>query len=311
MPRIAVGDRLPRVLAYIPWIAEQDGPTIEDVCARFDVTEKRLLADLAILPFIGLPPYTPDALMEVTVEEGRVWIHYADFFKRPLRLTPEEGLSLITAAAVLRNLPGHDPDGPLERGLLKVAAVLGVDPDLVDTGHADRDVLDLLSAAVNDHRSVDLAYYSYGRDERSERRIDPWRVFNDKGEWYVVGHCHKAGGERVFRLDRIESAQATDERFTAPEATPPIGVFQATDDDPRVTLDLAPSAGWVLEQYPVEAATPNDEGTIRVTMAVAATRWFDRLLLRLGDQATVVDAPDDLRDRRRIAAEAVLDRYGR
>ncbi|HUW01046.1 MAG TPA: WYL domain-containing protein [Acidimicrobiales bacterium] len=311
MPRIPVGDRLPRVLAYIPWIASQDGPTIADVCSRFDVTEKRLLADLAILPFIGLPPYTPDALMEVTVEDGRVWIHYADFFSRPLRLTPEEGLSLIAAGAVLHNLPGHDADGPLERGLVKLAALLGVDPDLVDTGQVDPAVLDLVSVGANEHRSVDVTYYSHGRDERSERRIDPWRVFNDKGEWYVIAYCHKAGGERVFRIDRIESARSTDEHFEPPGAAPPIGVFHANDDDPRVTLDLAPSAAWVLEQYPVEDATANDDGSIRVTMAVAATRWFDRLLLRLGDQATIVEAPEQLQDRRRLAARTVLARYGR
>jgi proteasome accessory factor C len=249
--------------------------------------------------------------MEVTVEDGRVWIHYADFFSRPLRLTPEEGLSLIAAGAVLRNLPGHDADGPLERGLVKLAALLGVDPDLVDTGQVDTAVLDLLSVAVNEHRSVDVTYYSHGRDERTERRIDPWRVFNDKGEWYVIGHCHKAAGERVFRVDRIEAAQSTDAFFDPPEAAPPIGVFHANDDDPRVTLDLAPSAAWVLEQYPVEDATANDDGSIRVTMAVAATRWFDRLLLRLGDQATIVDAPEALRGRREQAARTVLARYGR
>lgn len=311
MPRIAVGDRLPRVLAYIPWIAEQDGPTIADVCARFDVDEKRLLADLDVLPFIGVPPYTPDALMEVTVEDGRVWIHYADFFSRPLRLTPEEGLSLIAAASVLRDLPGHDPDGPLERGLVKLADVLGVDPDLVDVGEVDGAVLDALMAGVDQHRQVTIRYYSYGRDERTERTIDPWRVFNDQGAWYVTAWCHRAEGERVFRLDRIERADLTDERFEPPEELPPPGVFHADVDDPRVTLELDPEAAWVAEQYPVEQAETTADDRLRVTLTVASPRWYDRLLLRLGSSATVVEAPAELSGRRAAAARSVLARYGR
>lgn len=309
MARIPVGERMPRVLSYVPWIAERDGPTIEEVCQRFGVTEKRLLADLAILPFIGLPPYTPDALMEVTVEDGRVWIHYADFFSRPLRLTPEEGLGLVAAGAVLRKLPGHDEHGPLERGLQKLAGLLGVDPDLAEVGPADHSVLDSLTRAANEHLSVDMTYYSYGRDERTRRRIDPWRVFHDKGAWYVTGHCHRAGGERVFRLDRIESLEVSEDGFEPPEAAPPIGVFHATDDDPRVVLDLDPEASWVLEQYPVEDAERTDDGKLRVTMAVAAARWFDRLLLRLGDQCEVVEAPPELDGRKAAAARRILMRY--
>ena len=73
-------------------------------------------------------PSHPDQLVEVVIEDGRVWIHYAEYFERPLRLTPDQALALVTAGSGLLAVPGADPDGPLARGLAKLAETLGVTP---------------------------------------------------------------------------------------------------------------------------------------------------------------------------------------
>src|SRR4030081_4075000 len=112
-------ERLGRLLAIVPWIAAQDGPPIADVCRRFGVTERQLLADLELLFLCGVYPFTPDVLIEVDIAEGRVWIRFAEYFRRPLRLTPPEGLALMGAGATLLGVPGADPDGALARGLAK------------------------------------------------------------------------------------------------------------------------------------------------------------------------------------------------
>ncbi len=59
------------------------------------MTEDELLAELDLVFLCGVHPFTPDSLMDVVIEEGRVWIRYADYFDRPLRLTPAEGLALV------------------------------------------------------------------------------------------------------------------------------------------------------------------------------------------------------------------------
>ena len=86
-------------------------------------TRTELIAELDLVWCCGVHPFTPDSLMEVTVEDGRVWIRYADWFDRPLRLTPEEGLALVAAGPALLAVPGADPGGPLARGLAKLADV--------------------------------------------------------------------------------------------------------------------------------------------------------------------------------------------
>lgn len=304
--------RMQRLLSMVPWIASHDGPTLDEVCARFGVTPKELAADLDVVWLVGLPPYTPDALIDVVQEGDRVWIHFADVFDAPQRLTPDQAVALLTAGASVLALPGGDAHGALARGVTKLAAVLGVDADQVldvDLGLGGADVLDVLRTAVAEHRRVHLDYYSYGRDVRTERDIDPYVVHAEDGGLYVLGHCHRAGAERRFRVDRIAAATLLDERFEPSTTSLAAGVFQPDDDDPRVVLDLAPSAAWVAEAYPVEEVVAQPDGRLRVRLAVAAEAWLERLLVGLGPQATVVDAPGSLRDSGDRASARILDRY--
>ncbi len=301
-----------RLLAMVPWIAAHDGPTLDEVGERFGVSAKELAADLEVMWLVGLPPYTPDALIDVVQEGDRVWIHFADVFDAPQRLTPDQAVALLTAGASVLALPGRDDNGALARGVAKLAAVLGVDADQVldvDLGPGGAEVLDVLRTAAAEHRTVHLDYYSFGRDERTERAVDPYVVHAQDGSLYVLGYCHRAEAERRFRVDRIASATLLDEHFEPPTAAPSAAVFQPDDEDPRVTLDLAPEAAWVAEVYPVEAVEERAGGGLRVRLAVTAEAWFERLLVGLGPLATVVDAPAGLRDAGRRASGRILDRY--
>jgi proteasome accessory factor C len=291
VPRTSADDRLRRLLALVPWVVAADGPLVVEVCRRFGLTESELIAELDLVWCCGVHPFTPDSLMEVTVEDGRVWIRYADWFDRPLRLTPEEGLALVAAGTALLAVPGADPEGPLARGLRKLADVLGIDPEgavEVTLGAVPEGMLATLREAVVARTQVELDYYVYGRDERTRRVVDPYAVFAAEGEWYLTAWCHLARAERRFRIDRVRALEVLDRTFEPPATPPGTEVFEAHDDDPRVLLELTPRARWVAEQYPIEAAEELPGGRLRVTLVVAETAWLERLLLRLGPEAAVV-----------------------
>ena len=291
-----------------------DGPRVEDVCARFGLTRAQLLTDLEVVFLVGLHPFTPDELIDVVIEDERVWIHLLPgAFARPLRLTPEQGLALVAAGASLRAVPGTDDDGPLARGLDKLARLLGIEESeavAISLGTARPDVLELLRDAVASHRQVRLDYYAYGRDRRTERSVDPWQLFADGGEWYLSGHCHLAGGERLFRVDRIRSARLEEVTFEPPAILAPPDVYHPGPDDPRVVLELSVAAAWVLEQYAHEDVEPLADGWRRVRLPVSVAPWLERLLLRLGPAVRVVAAEGPLGvDLGRSAARRVLARY--
>lgn len=306
-------ERLRRLLALVPWVVANDGPTLAEVCERFDVSEADLLEELNTVFLCGVHPFTPDSLMEVDIVDGRVWIQLADYFRRPLRLTPEEGLALVASGAALQAVPGADREGPLARALGKVAGVLGIDASgalEVVLGSVPEEVLGVLEEAVASRRQVEIDYYTYGRDERTVRTVDPWDVYAATGEWYLSAWCHRARGERRFRLDRIGAARLLGTTFVPPPTPPPRVVFASGPDDPRVVLALRPPARWVLEQYPIERVEEVEGGGWLVTLAVSEQAWLERLLLRLGPDATVVSGPGGVADAARRAAADILARYG-
>lgn len=313
-PRITAGLRLQRLLAILSWVANRDGgAAITEVCERFAVSPQDLVADLQMAMMVGADSTSyNDMPFEVIVEDGRVWVHLLSF-RRPLRLTPAEGLAMLAAGDAMLAQPGADPDGPLARGLAKLAEVLGVEADEVidvDLATPDREVTATLERAIAERRRVRIRYYTYGRDSVGGRDVEPWRVFNELGAWYLVGWCSDAAGERVFRIDRIQHATLLDETFDPPRDEPAAGL-RFDDDAPRAVLHLAPAARWVVEAYPVVEVTELGAGRLEVTLVVIASAWLERLLLRLGGEAELIRVDPSIGsvDLTARAAARVLARY--
>ena len=309
-PRPLAGSRLRRVLALVPWIAEHPGAALGDLAARFGVSEAELEHDLELLPLCGLPPYTPDRLIEVEIVDGHVWIRFAEYFDRPLRLSAEEGLALLAAGRALLAVPGSDERGALGTGLDKLARALGATEGLaVEVG--DPPHLDALRRAAGAHERVEIDYYSFGRNATTTRQIDLRSVFHAFGHWYAAAYCHRVEDERMFRVDRIRAVRPTGQHFDAAageEAHVGESVYHPRRDDPRVTLELDPEATWVVESYPAEEVDERPDGSWRVVLAVSERAWLERLLLDLGPAARVV-APAALQTVGAEAAARLLSRY--
>lgn len=306
MARPSATDRLGRILAMVPWIASQEVASVDDVCQRFGIDREQLIADLDVVFVVGLYPYTPDNLIEVDIDDDHVSISYTNFFERPLRLSRDEGLALLAAGLTARSQPGHDPTGALERGLQKLAAVLDIDLDddlgivvPAETTETHR----LVDQAITDRQVLHIGYFSHARNEHTERDIEAHRLFSADGSWYVDAFCRASDDRRLFRLDRITEIVTTGETFEAPSdlESGDDQSFSLGDDLPRVVIDLPADAGWVVEHHPVDEVVPLDGGRQRVTLAVSARPWLERLLLRLGPEARVLEAPSGFDD---VAAAA-------
>ena len=317
MSRLSAGDRLRRMLELVPWVMSQGGAELSEVAQRFDYHEAELREDLVkVLFVVGLHPFTPDELiyvMGLDEEDNGGWvaISNADYFSRPLRLTPGQALGLIGAGKAL--LSGADPEGPLSRGLAKLADGLGVSvgEDLaVSLGESADEWVEPLLAAANGRCQARIRYFSFGRGQESDRVIHPFRVFSEMGNWYVQGHCQKAGGVRVFRIDRIRSLEVLETHFDPPDDTGAPSAFEARETDPRVVLRLAPGSSWAIERYPTEDQVVLDSGEIDATMPVSQVSRLERLLLQLGPQAELRHAaPPVVADQARLAAQRLLTRY--
>lgn len=307
MTRPQAATRLRRTLAMLPYIAARRDVTVGELARVFGVSEETIRDDLEVLPYCGLPPYTSDRLMGVVIAGDIVSLSFAEYFSRPLRLTPAEGFALLAAGRALLAVPGADPEGPLASGLAKLEDALGAHK-VLDVALPELDHLEELQNATEAHEQVEIDYYSFGRDAEGTREIDPYGVISLRGQWYLKAFCHQANGDRLFRVDRIRSIRRTGRNFEPPrDVTTPADAFRASPEDTRVTLDLPATARWVAESFPVESVEER-RGRLVVTLVVAARPWLERVLLAVGPGAKV-RTPKEWRSVAAEAAARVLSRY--
>ncbi|HXJ65035.1 MAG TPA: WYL domain-containing protein [Actinomycetota bacterium] len=313
-----VSERLRRLLAVVPYVVQHPGVRIDELSRLFDVPEGELAADLDLLFMSGLPPYGPGDLIEVQVEDGKVWISMAPYFVRPLRLTRSEALALYLQGTALLGTPGLAEAAALESALGKLEHALG--PDALGNlagrveaaepaGDAPEHLGEFREAAA-EHRRLEIEYYAASTDETTVREVDPEEVFSALGRWYVVAFDHRSNEERMFRLDRIRSAEPTGETFE-PRGLAGAGrpLYTRSGEDIEVRLRLAPGARWVAEYYLTEHETELPDGSVEVTLPTKHLTWVARLVLRLGDSVVVL-SPDEVREEVRGVAGATLAAYG-
>ena len=306
-------DRLRGLLVMLPWLMERGEVPLADVARHFRMPAEQVVADLELAAMCGLPPFV-DEMIDVFIDDDTVVVGVPRLFTRPLRLTAPEGFALVAAGRAAMQLPGADPDGPLGRGLQKLAAALGDDGVVVDIPitPALEESIAVVTAAVRDAERLRVEYWTPSRDEVTARTITPRRVFNDRGEWYVVADDGRSGERRTFRIDRLESIEPTGEHDPAPDGDeverigPP--EWFADGGLPRVVLRLTAAARWVVERYPVDDVTELRGGGVRATFPVASQRWLERLLVRLGPEAEVI-APAEWGGLGAEVARRLLARY--
>jgi proteasome accessory factor C len=306
------------MLSLVPYLQQHPGIPVREAAEVFGVSEQQLRNDLDLLFMCGLPGYTPGDLIEVSYEGDRITVGNADTIARPLTLTAEEALALVVAARALAAEPGLVERDALDRALAKIEAACSsvveaaagrVDVSLDEAG----ETLARVERAVDRGRRLHLRYHNPSRDEVSERDVDPMRVVNVDGRWYLEAWCRRVDDVRLFRLDRVLDAVELDVPAEVPERAAPRdvseGLYLPAPADPLVVLDLASEARWVADYYPYESVADRPDGGIRLALRVHDDGWLRRLLLRLGPAATVVEPPSLGEEVRRTAA-AALAAYG-
>ncbi len=123
-PGRETSQRLRRLLAVVGWLARVGEADISDVARRFSMEEDELIRELELAACCGVPPYTPDTLMEIEVSETSVRAFLPAEFGRPRRLTPAEGFAVAASARLIMAVPGPE-DEALGRALAKLDAAFG------------------------------------------------------------------------------------------------------------------------------------------------------------------------------------------
>ena len=317
MGQLKAAEKLERLLAMIPWIIDNDGPRLDLIAKRFEYPEEILLADLTkVLFMVGPYPRTPDTLIEVIIEDGRVWIDQADWLSRPIRLTPEQGFNLLRKAKTLEFIHGRSEAIALSGAIDKLEIALGQSKETFDLDISKIRNTDLLTIneSIREENQLRIRYYAYGKDENSTRTVHPIEIVNRDHNYYLHAYCEVANDYRLFRLDRILEAETVDKSNLIPEEggeSPFLEEKWNLDvEGDLITLKISQEDAWMLSTYPIEEYSQKENGDIQVKLVVTGIAWLKRLLLRLSPTAEIIEAPEHIpTDLAKQAAIAITNRY--
>jgi len=318
-------DRLQRLLALVPYVITRKVVGLAETAAAFGVSERELTDDLNMLWCVELRTPDPYCPIDLSYEGGEIVISQAEPVDRPLRLGVDEASALLVALRMLAEVgelaevPDLAESSALSRTIAKLEAAAGeagapsaqvaVEVDQ----HAERSVLARVREALDGGRRLHLSYYVPGRDEATERDVDPMRLLVVEGRTYLEGWCRRAEGVRVFRLDRVLAVKVLKVAAEVPREAEPVdidsGLFRPSPTDLRVVIELSPYGRWVAEYYPCEEVTELGEGRLRVILRTPDSEWVRRLALRLGEDGRIVGPAEVVADVRREAG-AALAQYG-
>ena len=307
-------DRLTRLLALVPYVVSRTSVSVAEAAAAFEVSEKQLIDDLNLLWCVELRAPDPYCPIDLSYEGGEIVVSEAESISRPLRLDVDEAAALLVALRTLAEIPEHGD--ALGRVIAKLEAAAGAaarpSSQVAVQVEVRPDILRQVRAGLDEGRRLRMTYYVPGRDENTERDVDPMRLLLVDGWSYLEGWCRRAEAVRLFRLDRIVALEVLGVEARIPADAEPVdvdrGLYRPSPDDIEVIIELTPSGRWVADHYPCESVTELGEGRLRVALRTRDTRWVRRLALRLAGDGVIV-VPETLADEVREHAERALGLY--
>ncbi len=250
-------DRLQRLLALVPYVISRKAVGLAETAAAFEVSERQLVDDLNMLWCVELRSPDPYCPIDLSYEGGEIVVSQAESIDRPLRLGADEASALLVALRMLTDVPGLADRSALSRTIAKLEAAAGgaaaasAQVAVQVDGNAAQNVLALVTEALARGRRLHLSYYVPGRDEATERDVDPMRLLVVVGRRYLEAWCRRAEDVRLFRLDRVLALSVLDVAASVPEAATPVdvdkGLFRPSPQDVHVELELAAAGRWVAE----------------------------------------------------------------
>jgi proteasome accessory factor C len=298
--------QLRRVLHLIPRLADGEAHSLSEIAEQAGADLETVHGDLWSLVTRFHDPGGFVEGVQLYIESDRVEL-ISNHFRRPMRLTTSELCALELGLAMLRTERPPDECAAIDRArerLRKLIAKLPADamPEAVHSAEVgaagDPAHLATARAALRDRRKLSLRYRRGDAEWSDDRVVCPYALVASSGMFYIVAFCDRSEGVRIFRLDRIEEARLTQDRFAIPESFS-IDRFlhdgralQAGQPE-AVRVRYSPRvARWIAER---EGVPLDGDGSLTLSHPLADAAWAVRHVLQYGAEAEVLE-PAEVRE---------------
>jgi proteasome accessory factor BC len=294
-----------------------------------DAFARRFYADRSELEALGIV-LTVEKPQDGQVEQENYSLPPEDFHLPAIAFTDDELAALWTALYLLDGKFAYaEPlrlalqqiswgrPSPLDSPVQRTVS-LGITG--AADGHEVSQRLAKIETAIFRRKTIVFDYYTMERGETGARKVDPYQLLYQGGQFYVVGRSHERDGIRVFRLSRILAkvgyATKAEHDFQRPDDFDPRAYanrIQWQFGDPVGTAEVWISSriAWQIERhfgrYGEFSQADNGQGRLFVT-AYSNARQLIAWVLGLGENARIV-GPPELAEELRTRVATLADRH--
>jgi predicted DNA-binding transcriptional regulator YafY len=187
-------------------------------------------------------------------------------------------------------------------------------------GHELSARLAKVETAIFRNKTIVFDYYTMERDEVGPRRVDPYHLLFQGGQFYLLGYAHERKAIRVFRLSRIRGkvsyATKAEHDFRRPEDFDPRAYARRADWQLGDQVDVAEvlisaRIAWQVERHfgrygEIRAL---EDGEVVFATGYSSPRTIVAWVLGLGANARLL-GPDSLTHELGRRLELLWERHG-
>jgi proteasome accessory factor BC len=170
-------------------------------------------------------------------------------------------------------------------------------------GHELTARLAKIETAIFRNKTILFDYYTMERDEVGARRVDPYHLIFQGGQFYLLGLSHERKAIRVFRLSRIRGkvsyATKAEHDFRRPADFDPRGYanradWQLGEDEGVAEIQVSERIAWQVERhFGRYGEIRHDDGEMVFATSYSNARGIISWVLGLGGNARLL-GPEEL-----------------
>ena len=198
-----------RSMDLIPYVLENPGVSIAELSAKFSVTQAQIESDLQLVFMCGLPGYTPYELIDVAFEDGVVSVIDPQVLDKPRKFSSNEIVVIALGLKILIDINQTNSIALTKlKQLSEKIAKLGSNKSILMAGDVSTfPFFEIISKSISDQRILDLQYHSLTKDEITQRKVLPEKLYFLNGSLYLAALDIDIDSDRVFKVDLIKECK--------------------------------------------------------------------------------------------------------
>ena len=198
-----------RSMDLIPYVLENPGVSIAELSAKFSVTQAQIESDLQLVFMCGLPGYTPYELIDVAFEDGVVSVIDPQVLDKPRKFSSNEIVVIALGLKILIDINQTNSTALSKlKQLSEKIAKLGSNKSILMAGDVSTfPFFEIISKSISEQRILDLQYHSLTKDEITQRKVLPEKLYFLNGSLYLAALDIDIDSYRVFKVDLIKECK--------------------------------------------------------------------------------------------------------